>query len=50
MEDSGASEAGRCNKVGHMLIIAPLGDGGGCEEIHSTTLSSFMYILKLPSD
>ena len=50
MEDSGASEAGRCNKVGHMLIIAPLGDGGGCEEIHSTILSSFMYILKLPSD
>ena len=24
--------------------------GGGCEEIHSTILSSFMYILKLPSD
>ena len=28
MEDSGASEAGRLNKVGHMLITAQLGDGG----------------------
>ena len=28
MEDSRASEAGRCNKIGHMLIIAQLGDGG----------------------
>ena len=28
MEDSRASEAGRCNKIGHMLLIAQLGDGG----------------------
>ena len=47
MRDDGVSEAGKWNKIGHMLIIAQLGDGH--EEIHSTILSIFMYILKLPS-